>query len=49
MKKPIVSKSCITFNHKSLIKDSLDGFLIQKTKFDFEVLIYDDASIDENQ
>jgi glycosyltransferase involved in cell wall biosynthesis len=44
--KPLVSISCITFNHANYIRDALDGFLIQKTNFPFEILIHDDASTD---
>lgn len=44
--KPLVSVCCITFNHRDLIRDALDGFLAQETNFDFEILIYDDASTD---
>ncbi|AEL26811.1 glycosyltransferase family 2 protein [Cyclobacterium marinum] len=43
---PVVSICCTTFNHASYIKDCLDGILMQETTFDFEVLIYDDASTD---
>lgn len=43
---PIVSVSCLTFNHEKFIEDALEGFLIQKTDFPFEVLIHDDASTD---
>lgn len=42
----LVSISCITFNHAKYICKCLDGFLMQKTKFKFEVLIHDDASTD---
>lgn len=45
-KRPLVSISCITFNHASYIRQCLDGFLMQKTNFEFEVLIHDDASSD---
>lgn len=45
-KKPLVSICCLTFNHESYIKEALDSFLSQKTTFPFEVLIHDDASID---
>ncbi len=41
-----VSISCITFNHKYFIKKCLEGILSQKTNFDFEVVIHDDASTD---
>lgn len=46
MPNPLVSISCITFNHGSYIKECLDGFLMQETSFDFEILINDDASTD---
>lgn len=44
--RPVVSICCITFNHINFIADALNGFLIQKTTFPFEILIHDDASID---
>lgn len=44
--KPKVSVCCLTYNHQHCIKDALDGFLMQKTTFPFEVLIYDDFSKD---
>ena len=44
--KPLVSICCITYNHKNYIRDCLEGFLMQKTNFPFEVLIHDDASTD---
>ena len=37
---------CITFNHSKYIRECLDGFLMQKTNFAFDVLIHDDASTD---
>lgn len=43
---PLVSISCITYNHEPYIAQALDGFLMQKTDFPFEVLIHDDASTD---
>ena len=43
---PLVSVCCITYNHEPYIAQSLDGFLMQKTSFPFEVLIHDDASTD---
>lgn len=42
----LVSISCVTYNHSSYIRECLDGFLMQKTNFVFEVLIHDDASTD---
>ncbi|WP_432671698.1 glycosyltransferase [Flavobacterium sp. SM2513] len=43
---PLVSISCITYNHVNFIRECLDGFLMQKCNFDFEILIHDDASTD---
>lgn len=42
----LVSISILTFNHSSYIKECLDGILMQKTSFKFEILIHDDASTD---
>ena len=42
----LVSICCITYNHASYIRQCLDGFMMQKTDFKFEVLIHDDASTD---
>ena len=42
----LVSISCITYNHAPYIRQCLDGFLMQKTSFKYEVLIHDDASTD---
>lgn len=47
MKKELmVSISCITYNHENYISDALEGFLMQKTDFNYEVLIHEDASTD---
>lgn len=43
---PLVSICCITYNHEKYIQQCLEGFLIQKTTFPFEILIHDDASTD---
>lgn len=45
----MVSICCITFNQAKFVKQCLDGFIMQKTDFPFEVIIHDDASIDETQ
>jgi len=42
----IVSVCCITYNHQKYIKRAIDGFLMQKTNFKYEILINDDASTD---
>ncbi len=44
--KPSVVVWCITYNQVNYIKDALDGFLMQKTNFNFEVVVHDDASND---
>lgn len=46
MDSPLVSICCITYNHGPYIRDCLEGFVMQQTKFPFEVLIHDDASTD---
>lgn len=46
---PLVSICCITYNHAPYIRECLEGFLMQKTNFAFEILLYDDASTDMNQ
>lgn len=46
MKTPKVSIICFAYNQASFIRDALDGFVMQKTNFPFEVLIHDDASAD---
>lgn len=45
--KPIVSICCLAYNHEKYIRQTLDGILMQKTEFPFEILIHDDASTDK--
>jgi glycosyltransferase involved in cell wall biosynthesis len=42
----MVSINCITYNHEEYIADAIESFLMQKTDFEFEILIHDDASTD---
>lgn len=42
----LVSVICNTYNQEDYIADALDGFLMQRTNFVFEVLVHDDASTD---
>lgn len=42
----MVSISCITYNHERFISDAIESFLFQKTDFNIEILIHDDASTD---
>ncbi|MBD5261928.1 MAG: glycosyltransferase [Bacteroides sp.] len=44
--KPLVEIRCFTYNQKNFIKETLDGFINQKTNFSFVVLVHDDASDD---
>lgn len=46
---PLVSIVCITYNHEPFISQCIEGFLMQKTNFKFEILINDDASTDKTQ
>lgn len=42
----MVSVICTVYNHEKYLRKCLDGFVMQKTNFKFEVLIHDDASTD---
>ncbi|WP_316748966.1 glycosyltransferase [Pedobacter gandavensis] len=42
----LVSISCLTYNHEKFIAEAIEGFLMQKTNFKFEVLIGEDCSTD---
>lgn len=44
---PLVSICCTAYNHEKFIRDAIEGFLIQHTNFDFEIIIHDDASTDD--
>ncbi len=46
MNRIIVSVICNAYNHEKYIRKTLEGIVVQKTNFDFEVLIHDDASND---
>ena len=43
----MVSVFCLAYNHERFIRKTLDGFIMQRTSFPFEVLIHDDASTDK--
>jgi len=42
----LVSINCITYNHEEYIADAIESFLMQKTDFDFEIIIGEDCSLD---
>lgn len=44
----MVSVICTVYNHEKYLRKCLDGFVMQKTNFKFEVLIHDDASTDSS-
>lgn len=37
---------CITYNHEPYIRQCLDGFVMQKTNFQFVAIVHDDCSLD---
>jgi len=41
----MVSINCITYNHEKYISDEIEGFLMQKTNFKYEILIHDEISL----
>ena len=43
---PLVSIICTAFNQEKYIDQTLEGFVIQKTTFPFEIIVHDDASTD---
>ena len=43
---PLVSVSCMTYNHAAYLRQCLDPILAQQTSFPFEIVIHDDASTD---
>lgn len=42
----VVTVICLTYNHEKYIADALEGFIAQKTNFEFEIFVHDDASTD---
>ncbi len=45
----LVSICCITYNHEAYIAEALDGFLMQKTNFKYEIIIGEDSSTDRTR
>jgi glycosyltransferase involved in cell wall biosynthesis len=45
----LVSICCITYNQEKYIHEALEGFLMQKTSFKFEIIIGEDCSTDETR
>lgn len=44
--RPHVVIRCIAYNQEKYIKEALEGFIMQKTKFPFVAIVHDDASTD---
>ncbi len=44
----LVSVVCLCYNQESFIRQALDGFIMQKTNFPFEIVVHDDASTDNS-
>lgn len=44
--KPLVVSLTLAYNHEKYIRDTLDGFVMQKTNFPFVAIVHDDASTD---
>ena len=42
----LVSVSCTAYNHEKYIACALDSFLMQKTNFDYEIIVGEDCSTD---
>lgn len=40
---------CLAYNHESYIRETLEGFINQKTKYGFKVIVHDDASTDNTK
>ena len=49
MKNKILTIFCLTYNHEKYIRKTLEGFVNQKTTFDYNIIIHDDASTDKTQ
>lgn len=46
---PLLSVVCLTFNHANFLAQALDSILEQQTRFPFEIVVRDDASMDSTQ
>ena len=46
---PVVSVCMITYNHEPYIRQAIEGVLMQKTDFEFELVIGEDASTDKTR
>ncbi|WP_045419969.1 glycosyltransferase family 2 protein [Vibrio campbellii] len=44
--KTYISVICITYNHGDYLTEAIESFLAQKSEYKFEIIVHDDASID---
>ena len=48
-KRPVVSVHMITYNHEPYIRQAIEGVMMQKTNFEFELVIGEDCSQDKTR
>ena len=48
-KHPVVSVHMMTYNHEPYIRQAIEGVMMQKTDFEFELVIGEDASTDKTR
>lgn len=48
-KHPVVSVNMITYNHEPYIRQAIEGVMMQKTDFEFELIIGEDCSQDKTR
>ena len=46
---PVVSVHMITYNHEPYIRQAIEGVMMHKTDFEFELVIGEDASTDKTR
>jgi glycosyltransferase involved in cell wall biosynthesis len=46
---PLVSVIVLVYNHEKYIADALDGILMQKVNFDYEIVLGEDCSTDKSR
>ena len=49
MKTPLLSVCLITYNHENFIRQAIEGVLMQKVDFDWELIIAEDCSTDNTR
>ena len=47
--KPLVSIFCMVYNHEDFLRKCVDGFIMQKCNFDFEIVVGEDCSTDSSR